>query len=99
MTRAQDPIAGSGLKPHEEALVLGGGSSQWGEQVDSTCIDERMWPRASATAERLWSPAFVNDTDDALARLIPFRCHMVRRGVQASPVRPDWCELGPLGVL
>lgn len=49
--------------------ILGGEGAQWTELADNENIDGRMWPRAGAIAERLWSPAGVNDVDDMYRRL------------------------------
>lgn len=58
----------------------------WGEQVDTSNIMARAWPRAAATAERLWSLSSVTDIDDATARLEHFRCHLAQWGVPAGPL-------------
>jgi len=86
-----DPVGKSNLNPNEEKNILGGGPCMWGEQVDFTVIDSRIWPRASAVGERLWSKRTVTDIHNALDRLISFRCRMVNRGIMASPVAPDYC--------
>ena len=56
-----------------------------------------MWPRACATAERLWSAKDFRDVDAAEARLSHHRCMMARRGVGAGPIRPasdyGYCRL------
>lgn len=49
--------------------ILGGEGAQWTELADNNNIDGRIWPRAGAIAERLWSPASVNDVDDMYRRL------------------------------
>jgi hexosaminidase len=75
-----------------KAKVLGGEASMWGEQVDDTDFDVRVWPRASAVGERLWSLQEYNDVNEAAQRLQQFRCHLVGRGVMAGPISPDFCE-------
>jgi hexosaminidase len=65
-----DPIPANGsLTPEQQLHVLGGEAAMWGEYVTPETIDSRIWPRAVAIAERLWSPATVNDVKDIYRRL------------------------------
>uniref|UniRef100_A0A7S4I501 beta-N-acetylhexosaminidase n=2 Tax=Vannella robusta TaxID=1487602 RepID=A0A7S4I501_9EUKA len=88
-----DPLDNTSLTPEEIDLVIGGEAAMWGEQVESLNYDSRVWPRACAVSERLWSPQDVVDQTDATTRLTEHRCRIARRGVGASPIVPDYCSL------
>jgi hexosaminidase len=68
---AIDPMsdAAASLNPEEKNRVLGGEACMWGEWVTPENIDSRIWPRSAAIAERLWSPAEVQDVVSMYARL------------------------------
>lgn len=70
----------------QRRLVVGGHGALWGEAVDGSNALQRAWPRASAVAERLWSPRATADLASAARRLHAHRCRMLRRGIRASPV-------------
>uniref|UniRef100_A0A0E0NRP2 Beta-hexosaminidase n=1 Tax=Oryza rufipogon TaxID=4529 RepID=A0A0E0NRP2_ORYRU len=88
-----------GLTDDEAQLVLGGEVALWSEQSDETVLDARLWPRAAAAAETLWSgnkgsngkKRYANATD----RLNDWRHRMVERGIRAEPIQPLWCSLHP----
>jgi hexosaminidase len=59
----------SDLPAKQQKAVLGGEAAMWTEYVSPATIDGRIWPRAAAVAERLWSPKDVNNLDSIYARL------------------------------
>ena len=71
--------------------VLGGTACAWGEYIDAVNSVNRVWPRAAAIAERLWSPADTTDTDEAATRLADLRCRMLSRGIAAQSIGPGFC--------
>lgn len=66
-----DPLDGeaSALSDKERSRILGGEVAMWGEFVSPENVDSRIWPRAAAVAERLWSPREVNDVPSMYRRL------------------------------
>lgn len=74
--------------PVKQKLVIGGEVCMWGEHIDGSDIEQTIWPRAAAAAERLWSSShqLAKDPQDAYSRLSHFRCLLNQRGVAAAPV-------------
>jgi len=73
------------------ASILGGEAAMWSEQVDGAAVVHKLWPRASALAERLWS----NPTTSwkaAETRMVSHREDLVNRGVLADALQPEWCN-------
>ena len=70
----------------KDSLVGGVEVCMWSEFVDATNFLPRMWPRASAVAERGWSTQNTTDTDDAYQRLQEWRCKLMQRGIPAEPI-------------
>jgi hexosaminidase len=57
------------LSDEEKARILGGEVAMWGEFVSPENVDSRIWPRAAAVAERLWSPQEVKEVSSMYRRL------------------------------
>ena len=68
---AVDPFAdgAASLSDEERQRILGGEACMWAEYVSPENIDSRIWPRAAAIAERLWSPQNVTDVNSMYSRM------------------------------
>lgn len=79
--------------------VLGAEAPLWSEQVDDTVISGKMWPRAAALAELLWSGNKDADgqkrTTEMTERILNFREYLVANGIGASPLVPKYCLQHP----
>lgn len=70
--------------------VIGGAGTMWSTETDDMTIEPKLWPRAAALAERLWT----NPTQswrEAAPRLDAHRDRLVQRGIRAEAIRPEWC--------
>ncbi|KAG6503367.1 beta-hexosaminidase 3-like [Zingiber officinale] len=75
-------------EPEEQKRVIGGEVCMWGEHIDASDIEQTIWPRAAAAAERLWTPLekLANDPTRVTGRLARFRCLLNQRGIAAAPL-------------
>ncbi|QNH63279.1 beta-N-acetylhexosaminidase [Hymenobacter sediminicola] len=106
---ATDPLpADAPLTPEQQKLILGGEATMWAEFADSVIIDSRIWPRAAAVAERLWSARTVTDVPDMYRRLAAVSGQLEGLGMQhrKAPAKllqqmagPDPAALAPLRTL
>ncbi|KAJ9176056.1 hypothetical protein P3X46_011406 [Hevea brasiliensis] len=72
----------------QQKLVIGGEVCMWGETVDGSDIEQTIWPRAAAAAERLWTTynKLARDPKQVTRRLAHFRCLLNQRGIAAAPL-------------
>ena len=62
-------------------------------QVDEFAVEAKVWPRACAVAERLWSDPVDTTWKDAEHRILEQRRRMsVFRGIHADAIQPEFCR-------
>jgi hexosaminidase len=74
----------AGISPAERARILGGEACLWTEHVSGDNLDLRLWPRAAAIAERLWSSQQVRDVNSMYSRL-----ETAERHLKSVDIDPD----------
>lgn len=78
---AQNPA--SFVSAENSQRMIGGEGCMWGETVDGGDLEQTIWPRLGAVAERLWG-ADAADVDEARPRLASFRCLLLERGIPSG---------------
>ncbi|XP_053679103.1 chitooligosaccharidolytic beta-N-acetylglucosaminidase [Anopheles nili] len=74
-----------------EENILGGEVCAWTEFIDKHSLESRIWPRAAAAAERLWSNPDTRAVE-AESRFFRHRNRLITRGIQPEAIAPKWCE-------
>jgi len=97
MIYAFDPL--EGIPSQKQSQVLGAQAAMWTEMTSKETIVSRIFPRASAMSEVLWSGAdinyFSNPTPDAMGRFLKFREFLTRFNLSVSAPTSKFCLLHP----
>ncbi|KAF2175391.1 glycoside hydrolase family 20 protein [Zopfia rhizophila CBS 207.26] len=87
------------LTDTQKKLVVGAIAPLWSEQVDDVVISNKMWPRAAALAELVWSGNRDSEgnkrTTELTQRILNFREYLVANGIMAAPLMPKFCLQHP----
>lgn len=88
-----------GLTDDEKKHVIGAIAPLWNEQNDDLTIESKLWPRAAALGELVWSGNTDSEgqkrTTSLTARILNFREYLVANGVAATPLQPEYCLQHP----
>ena len=86
-----DPLGGDAgtLDAEQQGRILGGEPTMWTDVISHENIDNRIWPRTAAIAERLWSPRQVQDINSMYQRLAIVSQQLSYRGLQHRQVLDD----------
>ena len=88
-----DPLGDpSGLSPEQKKRVLGGEATMWTDIVSDENMDNRIWPRTAAIAERLWSAEQVRDIDSMYRRLRSVSQKLVYYGLRHRFIMDEMLE-------
>jgi len=79
-----DPMsnADAALTPEQQKRILGGEAAAWAEFISDENNESRIWPRAAAVAERLWSPQQTQDVDSMYVRLAAVNQELEQLGLR-----------------
>jgi hexosaminidase len=79
-----DPMsnADATLNLDQQKRILGGEACMWSEFITDDNIDSRIWPRAAAISERLWSAPQVQDVHSMYIRLSAMSQYLEQLGLR-----------------
>ena len=79
-----DPMsnADTTLNLDRQKRILGGEACMWAEFITDDNIDSRIWPRAAAISERLWSAPQVQDVHSMYIRLSAMSQYLEQLGLR-----------------
>ncbi|CAK4082719.1 unnamed protein product [Aphanomyces euteiches] len=83
-----------GVALENNHLVVGGELVLWTEVTGAAAMEDKIWPRAAAFAERTWRNPNATWLD-AMGRMTIATYRIVESGVAADMIQPLWCRQNP----
>jgi hexosaminidase len=85
------------IEEGQMSQILGAEAAQWSELNDDSTVLNRIFPRAAALGERVWSPFnnVYNNTLSVFERLDAWRYRVMNRGIPNMPLSAGYCEKNP----
>jgi len=74
--------------------VRGSQVLSWSESADEWNTEQRLWPRAAALAEALWSDP-TTGWYEAAPRMLRFRSRLAEAQIPSEALQPTFCDQGP----
>ncbi|RHX96969.1 hypothetical protein DYB25_003142 [Aphanomyces astaci] len=91
-----DQLLNPNVTADNNHLVLGGEVVLWTEVTGAAALEDKIWPRAAAFAERAWTNPNMTWLD-AMDRMTIAAHRVVESGSGAEMLQPLWCRLNPGG--
>ena len=77
-----------GVVPKARKHILGSQAQMWSEYIwNEYDLAWKMWPRACAMSEVLWTGPEKKDFDGFMKRLATHRRRLIKMGVNCAPLR------------
>eukprot|EP01022_Parablepharisma_sp_SALTPOND_P008179 TRINITY_DN135332_c0_g1_i1.p1 TRINITY_DN135332_c0_g1~~TRINITY_DN135332_c0_g1_i1.p1 ORF type:complete len:554 (+),score=36.06 TRINITY_DN135332_c0_g1_i1:99-1760(+) len=78
-----------------ESKILGAEGCAWGEQIDDSNVELKLWPRMGALAETLWLPKRTEEINlvSLVQRLNAFSQKLNELGIPSNAVAKQYCEI------
>lgn len=76
-----------------DSSVLGGTVAAWSELFSDLNIHTRIWPRAAAMADKLWSDVTKVDLVAIVNRQDAFATLLNSKGIPTTPITGRYCEI------
>jgi hexosaminidase len=76
-----------------DSSVLGGEGTAWSELFNEHNIHSRLWPRAAAIGDKLWSDKVPTNLVEIKNRLDGFADYLNGKGIATSPITCRYCEI------
>jgi N-acetyl-beta-hexosaminidase len=105
---AREAVAKGDAPAFDASHIKGAEVTAWGETIGESNLAAKLWPRAAALAEGLWTNRSTGKAEEAhfsgwygagngstADRLVYHSHQMSKRGVHGSIMQPRWCLLNP----